>query len=63
MQPGFVYEGRSEVLRNPADMHSLLVFDPAIRHHTDQVVLKFRKPGAPEQVGAHTPSSRCRMCA
>jgi predicted methyltransferase len=42
---GFVFEGESAVLRNPADSHQLLVFDPAIRHHTDQVVLRFRKPG------------------
>jgi predicted methyltransferase len=42
---GFVFEGESALLRNPDDPHLLLVFDPAIRHHTDQVVLKFRKPG------------------
>jgi predicted methyltransferase len=41
---GFVFEGESAVLRNPDDSHRLLVFDPAIRRHTDQVVLKFRKP-------------------
>jgi predicted methyltransferase len=41
---GFVYEGQSTVLRNPADDHHLLVFDPAIRGHTDQFVYKFRKP-------------------
>jgi len=42
---GFVFEGESALLRNPDDPHLLLVFDPAIRHRTDQVVLKFRKPG------------------
>ena len=42
---GFVFEGESAVLRNPDDTHLLRVFDPAIRHRTDQVVLKFRKPG------------------
>lgn len=42
---GFVFEGESAVLRNPGDSHELRVFDPAIRHRTDQVVLKFRKPG------------------
>jgi predicted methyltransferase len=41
---GFVLEAESNVLRNPADTHTLLVFDPAIRGHTDQFVLKFRKP-------------------
>jgi len=42
---GFVYEGESTMLRNAEDSHKLWVFDPAIRHRTDQVVLKFRKPG------------------
>jgi predicted methyltransferase len=41
---GFVLEAESDVLRNPADTHTLLVFDPAIRGHTDQFVLRFRKP-------------------
>ena len=41
---GFIPAGESEVLRNPADAHTLRVFDPAIRGHTDQVVLKFIKP-------------------
>jgi predicted methyltransferase len=41
---GFVYEGQSDVLRNPADDHRLRVFDPRIRGRTDQVALKFRKP-------------------
>ena len=41
---GFVFESESDLLRNPADSHALKVFDPAIRHRTDQVVMKFRKP-------------------
>ena len=41
---GFVLEGESDLLRNPADDHSLLVFDPAIRGKTDRFILKFRKP-------------------
>ncbi|MDB5429660.1 MAG: hypothetical protein JWP35_776 [Caulobacter sp.] len=41
---GFVFEGESSILRNPADDHSLRVFDPAIRGHTDQFIYKFRKP-------------------
>ena len=41
---GFVLEAESKMLRNPADDHSLLVFDPAIRGHTDRFVFKFRKP-------------------
>lgn len=44
---GFVFEGESTVLRNPQDPHNLRVFDPAIRHRTDQVVFKFRKPAHP----------------
>jgi predicted methyltransferase len=41
---GFVYEGETTVLRNPADDHSKNVFDPAIRGQTDQFVFKFRHP-------------------
>jgi predicted methyltransferase len=41
---GFVLEAQSALLRNPEDTHALPVFDAAIRHHTDQVVLRFRKP-------------------
>lgn len=41
---GFVLEAESNMLRNPADDHSLLVFDPAIRGKTDRFVFKFRKP-------------------
>jgi predicted methyltransferase len=41
---GFQLVGSSDMLRNPADDHSLLVFDPKIRGKTDRVVLKFRKP-------------------
>jgi predicted methyltransferase len=42
---GFALDGESDVLRNPADPHSANVFDPSIRGHTDQFVLRFRKPG------------------
>jgi predicted methyltransferase len=41
---GFVLEGETDVLRNPADPRTALVFDPSIRGHTDQFVLRFRKP-------------------
>jgi predicted methyltransferase len=41
---GFRFEGESRLLANPADDHTLKVFDPAIRGHTDQFVFKFRKP-------------------
>ena len=42
---GFKFEGASDVLRNRADPHTVKVFDPSIRRHTDQVVFRFRKPG------------------
>ena len=41
---GFVFEGESDLLRNPADDHSLLVFDEKIRGKTDRFAFKFRKP-------------------
>ena len=41
---GFVFAGESDVLRNPADDHTKLVFDKTIRGHTDQFIYKFRKP-------------------
>jgi predicted methyltransferase len=41
---GFEFVGESRVLRNPADDHRLPVFDRSIRGHTDQFVLRFRKP-------------------
>jgi predicted methyltransferase len=41
---GFVYEGSTEVLRNPADPRTANVFDPSIRGRTDQFAMKFRKP-------------------
>ena len=42
---GFVFDGESKALANPADPRTAAVFDPAIRGHTDQFVLRFRKPG------------------
>ena len=45
LKAGFKFVGASDALRNPADDHSLKVFDPAIRGHTDQFIYKFRKPG------------------
>jgi predicted methyltransferase len=41
---GFKLAAESNVLRNPADPRDKLVFDPSIRHHTDQFVLRFVKP-------------------
>jgi len=42
---GFVLAGTSDALRNPADPRTAAVFAPEIRGHTDQFMLKFRKPG------------------
>jgi predicted methyltransferase len=41
---GFKLAGESEMLRNKSDPHTAKVFDPEIRGHTDQFLLKFRKP-------------------
>jgi len=41
---GFVLDGESDVLRNPADPRTENVFTPDIRGHTDQFLLRFRKP-------------------
>jgi len=41
---GFVLEAESDMLRNPADTHTLNVFDAAIRGKTDRFVLRFVKP-------------------
>jgi predicted methyltransferase len=42
---GFVFDGESDLLRNPADPHNIKVFDKSIRGRTDQFVYRFRKPG------------------
>jgi predicted methyltransferase len=44
---GFVLEGRSKLLANPADDHTRNVFDETIRGRTDQFLLRLRKPKAP----------------
>jgi predicted methyltransferase len=44
MAAGFVLDGESNLFRNPADPHTALVFDPSIRGHTDQFMLRFKKP-------------------
>ena len=41
---GFELDGESDVLRAPADDHSLSVFDAAVVGRTDRFVLRFRKP-------------------
>jgi len=41
---GFKLAGESNILRNAADPRTAKVFDPSIRHKTDQFILIFRKP-------------------
>jgi predicted methyltransferase len=42
---GFKLEAESGILANPADPRTANVFDKSIAGHTDQFILKFRKPG------------------
>jgi predicted methyltransferase len=44
-QAGFAFDAEKDTLRTPSDDHSKLVFDPSIRHKTDQFLYRFRKPG------------------
>lgn len=41
---GFVLDGESDALRNPADDFTKNVFDPAVRSKTDRFMLRFRRP-------------------
>jgi predicted methyltransferase len=41
---GFVFDGETNVLANPADPHTMIVFDASIRGKTDQFAYRFRKP-------------------
>jgi predicted methyltransferase len=41
---GFVFDGESDLLRNPQDDRSVNVFEPSIRGRTDRVVYRFRRP-------------------
>lgn len=41
---GFRLAGEGKFLRNPGDDHTLSVFDPKVRGHTDQYALRFVKP-------------------
>jgi predicted methyltransferase len=43
---GLVFDGESDLFRNPADDHTKLVFDPAIQHHTDRFMYRFKKPNS-----------------
>jgi predicted methyltransferase len=41
---GFQFDGSSAILANPKDPRTAGVFDTSIRGHTDQFILRFRKP-------------------
>lgn len=41
---GFQFVSESDVLRNPADDHTLAIFNPAIKGKTDKFIYTFRKP-------------------
>ena len=43
---GFRLEAESDLLANPADDHTMNVFDPAIRGKTDRFLMKFVKPAS-----------------
>ena len=42
-QAGFTLNGQSDAYRNAQDDRQLVVFDPAIRNHTDQFLFRFLK--------------------
>lgn len=44
MAAGFKFDGESNVLKSAADDHTGKIFDSGVRGHTDQFVLKFKKP-------------------
>ncbi|HWK52037.1 MAG TPA: hypothetical protein VNR40_19215, partial [Steroidobacter sp.] len=41
---GLTFEAESKAFANAEDDHTKPVFDPAVRHKTDQVMYRFRKP-------------------
>lgn len=41
---GFMFDGESSTLRNPLDPRTASIFDPSIATHTDQFMMRFRKP-------------------
>jgi predicted methyltransferase len=43
-QAGFKFDAEDDTFKNAQDDHSKLVFDPSIRHKTDQFLYRFRKP-------------------
>lgn len=43
-EAGFKLEAKSDVLANPSDDRTKMVFDATVRRHTDQFLIRFRKP-------------------
>jgi predicted methyltransferase len=43
-EAGFLFDGETNILRNPTDDRLQAVFAPSVRDRTDRVVLRFRKP-------------------
>ena len=41
---GFKLDAESSILANSSDDHTKVVFDPAVRGHTDQFLYRFKKP-------------------
>jgi predicted methyltransferase len=41
---GFELITQSDLLANPGDDHTQIVFAPGLRGRTDQTIFKFRKP-------------------
>ena len=41
---GFVFDGSSDALHNPADTHALKSYEPPMAGHNDQFIFRFRKP-------------------
>ena len=41
---GLTFDSESNAFANPDDDHTKEVFDKSIRHKTDQVMYRFRKP-------------------
>lgn len=44
-QAGFTIDGESDILKNPADDHTKAVRDASVSGHTDQFLIRARKPG------------------
>jgi len=41
---GFKLDAESSILANPSDDHTKNVFDPSVRGHSDQFLIRFKKP-------------------